>query len=167
MRFIDILMCFPAIIIAIAIVAILGPGLWNVAIAVSIGHIPAISRLVRGTVLSIREKDFVEASNALGASNLRIIFSHIAINGLSPVVVYMTVEVAWALLSISSLGFLGLGATPPTPEWGALVNAGKNYLRFAPHAAILPCLFIFITVLGFNLLGDGLRDVMDPRLKKV
>ncbi len=164
MRFIDILMSFPGMLLAIAVVAVLGPGLVNVTLAVGIGTMPAFARLVRGSVLSIRESDYVESARALGAGDIRIIVRHIMINCLPPIIVYSTLQMAWVLLSVSTLSFLGMGAQPPAAEWGALVSTGRTYMRLAPHISTFPCIFIFLSVLGFNLLGDGLRDVMDPRM---
>jgi len=165
MRIIDVVMAFPGMMIAIAIVATLGPGMWNVTIAVGISNSPQFARLIRGAVLSLRESDFVKAAIASGSSDLRIMFRHILVNVIPSFIVFATVQTGWILLTISSLGFLGLGAQPPTPEWGALVSEGRIYLQRAPHMAIMPSLFIFATVLALNLLGDGMRDVLDPRLK--
>ena len=164
MRIMDILMAFPGILIAIVVVATLGQGLKNVTIAVGIGSMPAYARLIRGIVLSLRETPYVEASVAAGASDLRILAKHILPNCIPTIIVYSMLEMAWVIMSISTLSFLGIGATPPTPEWGALISAGKKYILSAPHAAGFPVIFIFTTVMGFNLLGDGLRDVLDPRM---
>lgn len=164
MRFMDILMAFPGILLAIVIVATLGTGLFNVTIAVGLGSMPAYARLVRGSVLSLKEMPFVEASISAGARDYRIIAHHILPNIVPTLVVYSMLEMAWILMSISTLSFLGIGAQPPTPEWGALVSAGKNYILSAPHISTYPVVFIFATVTGFNLLGDGLRDVLDPRM---
>ncbi len=164
MRLMDVLMAFPGILLAIAIVATLGTGLFNVTIAVGLGTMPAYARLVRGSVLSLKEMPFVEASIAAGARDSRIITQHILPNIVPTLVVYSMLEMAWILMSISTLSFLGIGAQPPTPEWGALVSSGKNYILSAPHISTYPVIFIFITVTAFNLLGDGLRDVLDPRL---
>ena len=164
MRIMDILMAFPGILIAIVVVATLGQGLKNVTIAVGIGSMPAYARLIRGIVLSLRETPYVEASVAAGASDLRILAKHILPNCIPTIIVYSMLEMAWVIMSISTLSFLGIGATPPTPEWGALISAGKTYILSAPHAAGFPVIFIFTTVMGFNLLGDGLRDVLDPRM---
>ncbi len=167
MRFIDILLAFPAILLAIAIVSILGPGLYNAMIAVGIAQLPIYARLIRGLILSIREKEFVEAARALGASDLRIITRHIIPNSLAPIIVQSTLNVATAILSAAALGFLGLGAQPPTPEWGTMLSRGRLYLRVAPHITTFPGLAIVLTVLGFNLLGDGLRDALDPRMVRI
>ncbi|MPM60547.1 Glutathione transport system permease protein GsiD [bioreactor metagenome] len=164
MRFMDILMAFPGILLAIVIVATLGTGLLNVTVAVGIGTMPAYARLIRGSVLSLKEQPFVEASIAAGARDSRIIIKHILPNCVPTIVVYSMLEMAWVIMSISTLSFLGIGAQPPTPEWGALVSAGKNYILSAPHISTFPVIFIFATVMGFNLIGDGLRDVLDPRM---
>lgn len=165
MRFIDVLMAFPGILLAIAIVAALGPGLVNTTIAIGIGTMPAFARLVRGSVLSLREADYVESARALGAGDIRIIGQHIFTNCVPPLIVYSTLQMAWVLLTVSTLSFLGMGAQPPLSEWGAMVSTGRTYIRLAPHIASFPCIFILLSVLGFNLLGDGLRDVLDPRLR--
>lgn len=164
MRLMDILMSFPDILLAIVIVATLGTGLFNVTIAVGIGTMPAYARLIRGTVLSLKEQPFIEAVIAAGAKDSRIIIKHIFPNCISTLVVYSMLEMAWIIMSISTLSFLGIGAQPPTPEWGALVSSGRNYILTASHISTFPVIFIFSTVTGFNLLGDGLRDVLDPRM---
>lgn len=167
MRFIDVLLAFPAILLAIVVVSILGPGLYNAMIAVGVAQLPIYARLVRGVILSIKEKEFVEAAKALGAGDLRIVFRHIIPNSLAPIIVQATLNIAAAILSAAALGFLGLGAQPPTPEWGTMLSKGRLYLRVAPHVTTFPGLAIVITVLGFNLLGDGLRDALDPRMIRV
>lgn len=164
MRFMDILMAFPGMLLAVVIVATLGTGLFNVTIAVGIGTMPAYARLIRGLVLSLKEQPFVEASVAAGAKNSRIIWKHILPNCVPTIIVYSMLEMGWIIMSISTLSFLGIGAKAPTPEWGALVSAGKDYLLSAPHIASFPVIFIFAAVTAFNLLGDGLRDVLDPRM---
>lgn len=164
MRLMDVLMAFPGMLLAVVIVAILGTGLFNVTIAVGIGTMPAYARLIRGSVLSLKEQPFVEASIAAGASNSRIIARHILPNCVSMIIVYSMLEMGWIIMSISTLSFLGIGAKPPTPEWGALVSAGRNYILSAPHISSFPVIFIFASVTGFNLLGDGLRDILDPRM---
>ncbi|MDH4138214.1 MAG: ABC transporter permease [Anaerolineae bacterium] len=166
MRLIDILLAFPAILLAIVVVSILGPGLYNAMIAVGISQLPIYARLVRGVVLSIKEKEFVEAAKAVGAGDLRIISRHILPNSLAPIIVQATLNIASAILSAAALGFLGLGAQPPTPEWGTMLSKGRLYLRVAPHVTTFPGLAIVITVLGFNLFGDGLRDALDPRMTR-
>jgi len=164
MRSMDVLMAFPGILIAIVIVATLGQGLKNVTIAVGIGSMPAYARLIRGQVLSLKEMPYVEASISAGASDFRILKNHILPNCIPTIIVYSMLEMAWIIMSISTLSFLGIGATPPIPEWGALISAGKNYILSSPNIAGFPVIFIFLTVMGFNLLGDGLRDVLDPRM---
>lgn len=164
MRFMDILMAFPGMLLAVVIVSTLGTGLFNVTIAVGIGTMPAYARLIRGSVLSLKEQPFVEASVAAGARNSRIIVRHILPNCVPTIIVYSMLEMGWIIMSISTLSFLGIGAKAPTPEWGALVSAGKDYLLSAPHIASFPVIFIFAAVTGFNLMGDGLRDVLDPRM---
>jgi ABC-type dipeptide/oligopeptide/nickel transport system permease subunit len=164
-RLVDILMAFPGILLAIVVVAILGPGLWNAMLAVGITFIPTYVRIVRGAVLELRDKEFVEAAKALGATGARIIWRHIFPNCVAPVIVLSTLQMASAILWASGLGYLGLGAQPPTPEWGTMLGRSQTYVRVAPHVAIFPGLAIALAVLGFNLLGDGLRDALDPRLK--
>ncbi|WP_114679320.1 nickel transporter permease [Desulfotruncus alcoholivorax] len=166
MRGIDILMAFPYVLLAIAIIAALGPGLFQAMIAIAIVGIPYYARIVRGTVLSLREKEFVEAEKALGAGNLRIIFKHILPNTMAPIIVAATLDVGWMIIAAAGLSFLGLGAQPPTAEWGVMLSEGRNFLRVAPWVSIFPGLCIFIVVLSLNLLGDGLRDALDPRLKE-
>jgi ABC-type dipeptide/oligopeptide/nickel transport system permease subunit len=164
-RLVDILMAFPGILLAIVVVAILGPGLWNAMLAVGITFIPTYVRIVRGAVLELRDKEFVEAAKALGATGARIIWRHIFPNCVAPIIVLSTLQMASAILWASGLGYLGLGAQPPTPEWGTMLGRSQTYVRVAPHVAIFPGLAIALAVLGFNLLGDGLRDALDPRLK--
>ncbi|MCS7240288.1 MAG: ABC transporter permease [Candidatus Bipolaricaulota bacterium] len=164
-RLVDILLAFPGILLAIVVVAILGPGLWNAMLAVGISFVPTYVRVVRGSVLEIREKEFVEAARALGAGNVTIIWRHILRNCLAPIIVLSTLQLASAILWASGLGYLGLGAQPPTPEWGTMLGRSQVYIRVAPHVAVFPGLAIALSVLGFNLLGDGLRDALDPRLK--
>lgn len=164
MRFMDILMAFPGMLLAIAIVATLGQGLGNVTIAVGLGSMPAYARLIRGLVLSLKKMPYIEASISAGGSDLRIIVRHILPNCIPTIIVYSMLEMAWIIMSISTLSFLGIGATPPIPEWGALISAGKDYISSYPHISGFPVIFIFATVTGFNLLGDGLRDVLDPRM---
>jgi ABC-type dipeptide/oligopeptide/nickel transport system permease subunit len=162
----DVFLSFPQILLAIAIVAALGPGIFNAMIAVGIGAVPAFTRLTRSSVLSIREHDYVEAARALGASNPRIILRYVLPNCFSPLVVLGTLSLATAILSAAILSFLGLGARPPMPEWGAMAAEGRGFIAQFPHIATFPSLAIFVVVLCFNLLGDGLRDALDPRLKE-
>lgn len=162
MRFIDIMMAFPAILLAMAIVAVLGPGLENTMIAVGIASVPGTARVVRSSTLVVREQVYVEAANAVGASHLGIMMRHILPNVAAPIVVLVTLQFPAALLSAAALGFIGLGAQPPTPEWGAMLVAARTYLRRAPWMANMPGLAIMLTVLGFNLIGNAVRDVLDP-----
>lgn len=164
MRLVDILLSFPPILLAITVVVVLGPSLYNAMIAIGIAQMPVYARLVRGVVLSVKEREFVEAARALGAGEARIVFSHILPNCLSPLIVQSTLQVASAILSAAALGFLGLGAQPPIPEWGAMLSKARLYLRVAPHLSVFPGTAILVTTLAFNLLGDGLRDALDPRM---
>ncbi|MCS7275194.1 MAG: ABC transporter permease [Candidatus Bipolaricaulota bacterium] len=164
-RVVDIMLAFPGLLLAIVLISILGVGLSNVMVAVGVASIPTYARLVRGSVLSLREMDYVAAAKALGMSDGRIIFRHILPNCLAPIIVQSTLQVATAILFAAGLGYLGLGAKPPMPEWGVMLSTGRDYLRDWPHIATFPGLAIMLSVLGFNLLGDGLRDVLDPRLR--
>lgn len=166
MRFMDILQAFPYILLAICIIASLGPGLLNAMIAISIVGIPYYARIVRGTVLSLREQEFIDAQRVLGASTFRIVFKHILPNAMSPIIVAATLDVGWMIIAASGMSFLGLGAQPPMAEWGVMLSDGKDFLRVAPYISLLPGLAIFIVVLSLNLLGDGLRDALDPRLRQ-
>lgn len=165
MRIMDVLLAIPGILLAISIVAALGPGLKNVMIAVGVGSIPSYARIVRASVLSIRDEEFIEAAKAVGASDFRIITKHILPNSMAPIIVQATLGVAGAILSAAGLSFIGLGIQPPMPEWGAMLSSGRNYLRDHWHVATFPGLAIMITIFALNLLGDGLRDALDPRLK--
>ncbi len=165
MRLIDILMAFPYFLLAITVIAVLGPGLLNGMIAIAIVNIPFFTRIVRGIVLSIKELNYIEAARALGANRFRIIGQHVLINCFSPIVVAGTLNTGWMITAAAGLSFLGLGVQPPTADWGTMIASGRQYISVAPHVATLPGLAIFFTVLGFNLLGDGLRDALDPRLK--
>jgi len=164
MRVMDVLLAFPSLILAIAIVAVLGPGLANALLAISFVSIPIYARLVRASVLQVKEQDFVSASRALGASPIGILSRHVLPNALTPLIVAATLGIASAILDAAALSFLGLGAAPPTPEWGLMLGEERNSLFNAPHLVFFPGVFIMITVLAFNLLGDGLRDALDPRL---
>ncbi len=164
MRILDVVLAFPFLLLAIAIVSVLGPGLTNAMLAIAIVSIPSYARVVRASVLSVREQDFVEASRALGASNWRILFGRILPNSLPPLIVTGTLGIATAILDTAALSFIGLGAQPPIPEWGAMLASERNQVFSAPHLVFFPGLAIMLTVLAFNLLGDGLRDALDPRL---
>lgn len=166
MRVLDVLLAFPGILLAIGIIALLGPGLPNVVIAIAVFGVPIFARLVRGSVLQIKARDFVQAAKAAGASDLRILVLHVLPNVLAPIVVMLTLRTAQAILIASSLSFLGLGAVPPTPEWGAMLADGRSYITTYPHVGTFPGAAIFLTVLGLNLLGDGLNDMLDPRLRR-
>ena len=166
MRFIDILQAIPDILLAIAILAALGPKLANLIIAVGVASIPGYSRIVRSSVLSIRDMEFIEAAKANGSSNTRIIFKHVIPNCLAPIIVQATLGVAYAIINAAGLSFIGLGLEPPTPEWGAMLSAGRAFIRDYPHITIFPGLAIVITIFALNVLGDGLRDALDPKLKR-
>ena len=164
MRIMDVILGFPSLLLAIAIVAVLGPGIRNALLAIAIVTLPAYARLTRASVLSVKELDFVKASITLGASPTRLLLSRILPNSLTPVVVLATLGIATAILDAAGLSFLGLGAQPPTPEWGTMLGSERNQVFSAPHLVFFPGIAIMITVLGFNLFGDGLRDALDPRL---
>lgn len=162
MRFIDVLLSFPGILLAILVIAVLGTGTKSVIIAAGIFGIPSFARTARACTLSIKEKEYVEAARAIGASDIRIVVRHILINIASPMIVLVTLNIGSAILIASGLSFLGLGVQPPAPEWGAMLSEGRLYLRTNPLLTIIPGLVLFTVVLGFNLLGDGLRDALDP-----
>jgi peptide/nickel transport system permease protein len=166
MRIMDVVLGFPSLLLAIAIVAVLGPGLQNALIAIAIVSIPAYARVMRAQVLAIKETDFVQASLALGATGRQILMRRVVPNALTPLVVLATLGVATAILEAAGLSFLGLGAQPPNPEWGSMLASERNNLFTAPHLVFFPGLAIMITVLGFNLMGDGLRDALDPTLNR-
>jgi glutathione transport system permease protein len=164
MRISDVLLAFPGILLAIGVVAVLGASMVNVIIAVAVFSVPAFARLVRASTLSIKHMTYIEAMRSIGASNQKIIFRHILPGTISPIVVYATMRIGTSIITAASLSFLGMGAQPPTPEWGAMLNDARSDMMLAPHVAIFPALAIFLTVLAFNLLGDGLRDALDPKL---
>lgn len=164
MRVMDVLLAFPSLLLAIAIVTVLGPGLINALLAIGIVSIPAYARVVRASVLSVREMDYVSATRALGGNPFDILFRRIMPNALTPLIVQGTLGIATAILDAAALSFLGLGAQPPTPEWGSMLGSERNQVFTAPHLVFYPGVAIMITVLAFNLLGDGLRDALDPRL---
>jgi peptide/nickel transport system permease protein len=166
MRVMDVLLAFPGILLALAIVSVLGGSLQNVIIAVAVFSVPAFARIVRSSTLSVRQLEYIDAVKALGASDFRIIFKHILPNVVSPIIVQATLRIATAVLTASGLSFLGLGAQPPEPEWGAMLNDGRTYMKTAPHLMLFPGMMIAIVVLAFNIFGDGLRDALDPKMKK-
>ncbi|MBD3109994.1 ABC transporter permease subunit [Bacillus sp. AGMB 02131] len=166
MRICDILLAFPGILLALAIVAILGASTTNVIIAVAFFAVPTFARIVRGSVLSVKKLEYIDAIRALGANDFRIIFRHILPNILSPIIVQATLYIASAIITASALSFLGMGTKPPTPEWGTMLSDGRSYIRQAPHITFFPGMVIFLVVIGFNLFGDGLRDALDPKTKK-
>ena len=162
MRMVDAALAFPALVLAMAIAWLLGPSLADAIIAISVVTIPQFARITRGQVLSLREREYVEAARCLGASPVRIMYGHILPNAATPIVVVATLNVGSAILGLASLSFLGLGPPPPSPNWGAILEEGAQYLNMAPWISLFPGLVIFVSVLGFNLLGDGIRDVFDP-----
>ncbi|WP_236017041.1 ABC transporter permease [Siminovitchia sp. FSL H7-0308] len=164
-RFFDILLAFPSILLAIAIVAILGASLQNALIAIAIVNIPIFGRLVRSRVISLREEEFIMAARAQGMKNGRILLHHILPNSMAPLIVQSTLGFGTAILDAAGLGFLGLGAQPPLPEWGKMLADSRDFIQLAPWTLIVPGVCIVLVVLGFNLMGDGLRDVLDPKMK--
>jgi len=166
MRITDIFLAVPALVLAIAITAALGKGITNVMIGISLVWWPGFARLTRSLVLSLKEEAFVEAANGIGASHARILFRHILPNAVSPIIVKMSTDFGFAVLTAAALGFIGLGAQPPTPEWGAMINDGRAYFPSEWWVATFPGLAIFVVVFSWNLLGDGLRDVLDPRSRR-
>ncbi len=166
MRVIDIFQAIPDILMAIAIIASLGPGLSNLMIAVGVAAIPGYARIVRASVLSLRDMEFVEAARASGSNSARIILKHILPNCLAPIIVQATLGFAYAILNAAGMSFIGLGLEPPTPEWGAMLSSGRAYIRDYPHMTLFPGLVIVLTIFALNVLGDGLRDALDPKLKR-
>nr|WP_046115120.1 glutathione ABC transporter permease GsiD [Aquincola tertiaricarbonis] len=166
MRMSDVLFAFPGILLAIGIVAILGSGMINVILAVAVFSVPAFARLVRGNVLSLKHQTYIEAVRSIGAPDSVIMLRHLLPGTVASVVVYLTMRIGTSIITAASLSFLGLGAQPPTPEWGAMLNEARADMLNAPHVALFPSLAIFVTVLAFNLLGDGLRDALDPKLDR-
>ena len=164
MRFVDIMLCFPTFFLILAVIAMLEPSIWYIMIIIGLTGWMGVARLVRAEVLSLRERDFILAARALGASDLRIIFRHIFPNAMTPVLVSATLGVAGAILTESALSFLGIGVQPPTPSWGNILTSGKDYIEFAWWLSLFPGLAILVTVLSYNLLGEGIRDALDPRL---
>lgn len=164
MRMSDVLFAFPGMLLAIGVVAVLGSSIINVIIAVAVFSVPAFARLVRGNTLSVKHLTYIEAERSIGASDWTIIFKHILPSTISPIVVYGTMRIGTSIITAASLSFLGMGAQPPTPEWGAMLNDARSDMVLAPHVALFPALAIFLTVLAFNLVGDGLRDALDPKV---
>ena len=167
MRISDVLFAFPGVLLALGVVAILGNGMINVIIAVSVFSVPAFARLVRGNTLVLKNLTYIEATQSIGASDRTILLRHILPGTISAIVVYFTMRLGTSIITAASLSFLGLGAQPPTPEWGAMLNEARADMVNAPHVALFPSLAIFFTVLAFNLLGDGLRDALDPKIDRL
>lgn len=165
MRFMDIFLAIPQMLLATAIVAALGASTFNLLLAIAISTVPTMARTVRAAVLTIKDQEFIEAARAVGASDLRIIIKYIIPNSLSPIIVQATLGVAGAILSIAGLSFLGLGINPPTPEWGSMLSNARQYMRDSWNITVIPGVFIMLTILSLNLMGDGLRDALDPRMK--
>jgi ABC-type dipeptide/oligopeptide/nickel transport system permease subunit len=165
MRISDALFAFPALLLILAIASALGPSILNTMAAIGIVFSPSYARMIRGEVLTLRERDFVTAARALGAGNARIMFRHILPNGLSPIIVLASLSISGAILTEATLSFLGVGTPPPNPSWGSMLQNGYQFLQIEPWLSISPGLAIFVSVLAFNLLGDGLRSVLDPRLR--
>ncbi|MBY0123163.1 ABC transporter permease [Bacillus sp. S/N-304-OC-R1] len=166
MRICDVILAFPGILLALAIVSVLGASTTNVIIAVAFFAVPTFARIVRGSTLSVKKLEYIDAIKAMGSSDFRILFKHILPNILSPIIVQATLYIASAIITASALSFLGLGTKPPTPEWGSMLAQGRSYLAQAPHVTLIPGFAILLVVVGFNLFGDGLRDALDPKSKK-
>ncbi|ART75519.1 ABC transporter permease [Sutcliffiella horikoshii] len=166
MRICDVLLAFPGILLALAIVSVLGASTQNVIIAVAFYAVPSFARIVRGSTLGVRKLEYIDAIKAMGAKDFRIIFKHILPNIMSPIIVQATLYIASAIITASALSFLGMGTRPPTAEWGAMLSQGRSYIAQAPHITLFPGLVILLVVIGFNLMGDGLRDALDPKAKK-
>ena len=165
MRLMDLLLSFPYLLLAIVMMAALGAGTMNTTMAIGIWALPTFARVVRASVLSIMAREYITSAHAIGASHARIVLTHVIPNFVSPVIVYATLFLANAIMLEAALSFLGLGVQPPTPSWGEMISSGRNFLMVAPHVATIPGLAIMLAVLGFNLLGDGLRDALDPKMK--
>ncbi len=166
MRFVDIMLCFPTFFLILAVIAFLEPSIWNIMIIIGLTGWMGVTRLVRADFISLRERDFVQAARTIGASDMRIIFLHILPNSMASILVAATLGIAGAILTESALSFLGIGVQPPTPSWGNILTAGKDNIDIAWWLSLYPGLAILITVVGYNLLGEGIRDLLDPRLKK-
>lgn len=165
MRIMDVVLAFPFLLLAIAIVAVLGPGLINAMLAIAIVSVPAYARVIRSSVLSVKEEEYITAARSIGSGHSRILSQHILPNAIPPLIVLATLGIGTAILETAALSFLGLGAQPPQPEWGAMLASERNQVFSSPHLVFFPGIAIMVTVLGFNLLGDGLRDALDPRLR--
>ena len=165
MRFVDLMLCFPAFFLILAVIAVMEPSIWNIMIVIGLTGWMGVARLVRAEFLTLKERDFIQAAKALGASDARVIIGHILPNALAPVLVSATLGIAAAILTESALSFLGIGVQPPTPSWGNILTEGKDNLSIAWWLSLYPGLAILVTVLGYNLLGEGIRDALDPRLK--
>ena len=166
MRMVDIMLCFPTFFLILAVIAVLEPSIWYIMMVIGVTGWMGVARLVRAEVLSLKERDFILAARSIGASDLRIIFRHILPNAMAPVLVAATLGVAGAILTESALSFLGIGVQPPTPSWGNILTSGKDYIEFAWWLSLYPGLAILVTVLAYNLLGEGIRDAIDPRLQR-
>lgn len=166
MRFVDVMLCFPAFFLILAIITFLEPSIWYIMMVIGLTGWMGVARMVRAETLSIREMDYILAARCIGCSNTRIIFRHILPNAISPVLVSATLGIAGAILTESALSFLGIGVQPPTPSWGNILTSGKDYIEFAWWLSLFPGLAILVTVLAYNLLGEGIRDALDPRVKK-
>jgi ABC-type dipeptide/oligopeptide/nickel transport system permease subunit len=166
MRVVDVMLAFPDFLLALFIIAVTGPGLWNVILAIAFYNFPQFVRISRGSTLAIREMDYVEAAKALGEKDFSIIFKYILPNSLSPVIVHFTLRLGASILTAAGLSFLGLGVQPPTPDWGLMLNEALTYLSFAPYMWVFPGIFLIMTVIGLNLTGDGLNDVLNPRVRE-
>ena len=164
-RFVDLILAFPGLLLAIAVVAVLGPGIPNTMAAIAFYSIPYVARLVRGLVISLKNTEFIQASKVIGSSDLRIIVFHIIPNTMGQIIINVTLSLGTAILTASSLSFLGLGVQPPNPEWGAMLSQAREVIRNTPIAALAPGIAITLVVLSFSLVGDGLRDALDPKLK--
>lgn len=166
MRIIDVMLALPTVVLSIALVTVMGTGITSVIIAVGVVAIPQFARLTRGVTLSLREQEYITAARVVGASDSRVLAKHLFPNTIPPIIVQASLGIGWTILVASALGFLGVGVQPPTPEWGAMLSRGREFITLSPHLALFPGLAISLVVLGFNLLGDGLRDALDPRLKQ-
>ncbi len=166
MRFVDVMLCFPSFFLILAVIAFLEPSIWNIMIVIGLTSWMGVARLVRAEILSLREREFILAVRAQGANDLRIIFFHLLPNSLAPILVAATLGIAGAILTESALSFLGIGVQPPTPSWGNILMAGKDNIMIAWWISVFPGLAILLTVLSYNLLGEGIRDIIDPRLRQ-